>query len=86
MRAQGHEISTTSVHHILKDEGFRGYHERRTFEQLSGNERRRVDMARSLLDMIDDDDSFVERIILTDEAKLELSGAVNSRDTIYWLR
>jgi len=86
MRAQGHEISTTSVHRILRDEGFRGYHERRTFEQLPGDGRRRVDMARSLLEMIDDDDSLLERIIWTDEAKFELSGAVNSHNTIYWSR
>ena len=83
MRAQGNEMSTTSVRRILRDEGFPGYHERRTCVQLPWDGRKRADMARSLLVMMDDDDSLLECIIWTDEAKFELSDAVNFYNTIY---
>jgi len=84
MSEEGRELSRNTVHRILRTEGFRGYHERRTFEQLPGDRERRVSMAESLLEMMNQNDDFLERIIWTDEAKFELSGAVNSHNTIYW--
>jgi len=82
--AEGRSVSHTSVHNILRDSGFRGYHERSVHELKPEDFPRRVEMARALLNKMDEDPTLLERIIWTDEAKFELSGAVNSHNTIYW--
>ena len=83
---EGRGMSHTTVHQVLRTQGFTGYHERRVHELLPEDYPRRVEMARTLLRMMDEDPTLIEKIIWTDEAKFTLSGAVNSHITIYWSR
>ena len=63
-----------------------GYHERRVHEQGSPDLSRRVQAATKLLEIANSDPTFLERIVWTDEAKFELSGAVNLHNAVYWSR
>ena len=48
MRAEGRDVSHMTVYRILKDEGFRGYHERHVHELKPEDYPRRVQMAESV--------------------------------------
>lgn len=85
MQDQGKNISHVSVQRALRsDSHFRPYHERPIHELKTIDRPRRVEMARVLLRMFDDDLTILERIIWTDEAEFKLDGSVNSRNTNYW--
>jgi hypothetical protein len=62
----------------------RPYHQRAIHELKPIDKPRRVEMARALLAMAAEDPEFFSKIVWTDEAKFELSGAVNSHNTIFW--
>ena len=84
---EGNSISHTSVHLILRsDLGMKPYHQRPVHELKPIDKPRRVAMARSLLSKIREDPDFLDKVVWTDEAKFELSGAVNSHNTIFWDR
>jgi len=74
-----------TVYHILMDGGFRGYPERHVHELKPEDYPLRLEMAQTLLRMMNDP-TLLERIIWTDEAKFTLSGADNSHNTIFWAR
>ncbi|EZA49299.1 hypothetical protein X777_12384, partial [Ooceraea biroi] len=76
-------ISHTSVHRILKsDLHYRGYHFQPRQPLKETDYARRVEMARIFLQA--EDPQFFDRVLLTDEAKFNLSGAVNVHNCIFW--
>uniref|UniRef100_T1K3R3 DUF4817 domain-containing protein n=1 Tax=Tetranychus urticae TaxID=32264 RepID=T1K3R3_TETUR len=85
MEEAGKPVSRSSIHRILrKDLAIKPYHVRKTHELKEMDKPRRVAMARSLLEKHQEDPDFFRKIVWTDEAKFELSGAVNTHNTIYW--
>ena len=85
MESDGMQISRTSIQRVLrKDSGMRPYHERPIHELKEPDKPRRVQMAHLLLQKIEEDPSFLNNIIWTDEANFCLNGAVNSHNTVFW--
>ena len=78
MAAEGRPVSRETVWRVhTEDLGMHGYHARRVHELRSPDQSRRVQAATKLLEIANFDPTFLERIVWTDEANFELSGAVN---------
>lgn len=85
MQNQGRDISHMSIQRALRsDLKMKPYHERPVHELKTIDKPRRVQMARMLLSMIDDDPIILEKIIWTDEAEFKLDGTINSHNNSYW--
>lgn len=77
-------ISYTSVQRILKKAGMHNYKFQNVQALVDEDFQRRELFCTQLMDKLDDDNSFLERIIWTDEAKFSRDGIINSRNNHFW--
>jgi len=81
---QAHDISTFSVHKILKNNRFHPYKIFVTQELMEGDYNRRIEFCNETITRCDRDPNFLNFIIFSDEATFELNGAVNKHNSRYW--
>ena len=82
---EGVHVSRATVQRALRsDSSMRPYHERPIHELKDADKPRRIEMARVLLEKIEEDPDFLENILWSDEATFKLNGAVNSHNTVFW--
>ncbi|XP_018375240.1 PREDICTED: uncharacterized protein LOC108769006 [Trachymyrmex cornetzi] len=82
--SQEHEISTMSVHKILKKNGFHPYKVNLVHELNEDDFDRRVEFCEYMMSRIDDDHNFLSRIVFSDEATFQLNGTLNRHNCRYW--
>jgi transposase len=78
-------LPKTIVHRVLKKRlHFTGYKLQLLHASRPGDTRKRRDFATDMLNEIDDDELFLERIVFSDEATFHISGHVHSHNIRMW--
>lgn len=78
------DLPKTSVHRILKDERMHPYRLHILHELFEEDLAARRAFAEEMLEVISDDDSFLNQLLFSDEAVFHLSGHVNRHNCVYW--
>ena len=83
---ESHPISLASLKRILKDDLMWKPFKTRRFHRLNGEAdyNDRYHMCKIVLDYIDDDPTFLSRILWTDECFLKLNGTMNNHNIRWW--
>ncbi|KMQ82140.1 transposable element tc3 transposase, partial [Lasius niger] len=82
--AQENDISTTSVHRILKKHHYHPYKIHLVQELSEDDYDRRVEFCDTMMTRFADNRQFFNWICFSDEATFELNGSVNRQNMRYW--
>lgn len=77
-------ISKTSILRILSDLKLRLYHPRLVQQLNDDDPDRRMEFCKTLLTMIEEDDTILDKIIWAEKAIFKLNGHVNRHNSVYW--
>lgn len=77
-------ISRTSVQRIMKEIGLKPYRPRLLHALNEDDFDRRVQFCENFITQFNDDPTFVDKIIWTDEATFKLNGRINRHNAVYW--
>ncbi len=84
-RASGElNLSKTTVHRILKGEKMHPYRLHILHELFDEDLAARRAFAEEMLQVIENDDTFLHQLLFSDEAVFHLSGQVNRHNCVYW--
>ena len=78
------ELSKTNVHRILKDNKMHPYRLRILHELFDEDLAARRAFSTEMLQVIQNDDDFLNQVLFSDEAVFHLSGEVNRHNCVYW--
>lgn len=78
------EISRFSIRRILKDNNFKPFTQRKVYQLLPLDNQDRLDFCSELFRRYDNDNSFFDNILWSDEAIFKLAGFENRHNTVYW--
>lgn len=78
------DISQSSVMRLLHQRKLKPYIPRLVQKLHDGDQDRRVEFCEKMLGMIDEDNTFIDRIWWSDEATFKLNGHINRHNCVYW--
>lgn len=77
-------VSFRSVHRSLHDLGYKPFRPRLIHGLLEDDPYQRLEFCETMLERFEADESFIDRIIWTDEAMFKLNGHINRHNCVYW--
>jgi len=77
-------VSKSTIIRTLHDINYRPYRPRLIHGLLEVDPFLRIQFCENIINMVQNDDSFLDRIIWSDEAMFKLNGHVNRHNSVYW--
>lgn len=82
--SQQHDISTFSVHKILKKNKFHPFKVKLVHELNEDDFDRRIEFCEDMMFRIDENPNFASNVVFSDEATFQLNGNLNRHNCRYW--